>query len=72
MSPTWADIWESIEDEIQVGDPVQIGAAGIRMAPGPELTVVAIERGMAVMESEAGGLHHMSLEVLMPHPNGAI
>ena len=68
----WREIWDSLEDEIQVGDPVTIGARGIPMSPGPELTVLAIERGMARVQSESGGVHLVSLDVLVPHPSAVI
>ena len=71
-TPNWSDIWDSLEDEIQVGDPVTIGARGIPMAPGPELTVLSIERGMARVQSESGGVHLVSLEVLVPHSAAVI
>ena len=68
----WREIWDSLDDEIQVGDPVTIGARGIPMAAGPELTVLSIERGMAKVQSESGGVHLVSFEVLMPHPAAVI
>lgn len=67
---SWVDIWASIEDEIQVGDPVQVGRPG--MSTGDELTVIGLDRGMARVQDEFGGTHMISLEVLMPHPASAI